>query len=143
LPTTLPSSYPHLLPEDAQLWNDYQENFPLTHVTLMYDVAVGEGRDPGETFEPHIRAMAIGLSKRRIDVVAIAPDHIDAFELTQSAGLKAVGQALLYPHWLTVTWQLTIPVTMTIICRSFQSDILPVLDAHHIGLVIIPPKEPA
>jgi len=133
-----PNKYPHLLAEDAQLWNDYIEQFSPPHTTFLYDVAIGEGRDPGQTYEPNIREMAIRLSKRRIDVVGVLPDGVDIFELTQSAGLKSAGQAIVYPHWLVVTWQLTVPVTTTIICRSCQPDILPVLTAHNIRLVTIP-----
>lgn len=108
------------------------------HFTFLYDVAVGEGRDPGENYEFNIRSMAIQLSKRRIDVVGILFDRVEIFELTQLANLKAIGQALIYVHWLTVTWQLTVPVTATIICRACQPDILPVLQAQNVRLVTIP-----
>lgn len=104
----------------------------------MYDVTVGPGRDPGDYFPESIRKMALHLSKRRIDVVGIRPDGVDIFELTQSAGLKAAGQAIVYPHLLTVTWSLTIPVSTTIICRNCQDDIQPVLLAHNVRLVTIP-----
>jgi len=106
----------------------------------MYDVPVGPGRDPGDSFEDPIRKMALQLSKRRIDVVGILPDGVEIFELTQSAGLKSAGQAIVYPYWLAVTWELTIPVTTTIICRSCQPDILPVLKASNIRLVTIPAR---
>ena len=135
-----PNKYPHLLPEDAQLWNDYIEQFSPPHTTFMYDVPVGPGRDPGDSFEDPIRKMALQLSKRRIDVVGILPDGVEIFELTQSAGLKSAGQAIVYPYWLAVTWELTIPVTTTIICRSCQPDILPVLKASNIRLVTIPAR---
>lgn len=134
-----PSKYPHLLPEDAQLWNDYLTLHEPDHVSFMFDVAVGEGRDPGDNFADNIRAMALQLSKRRIDVVGIRPDSVEIFELTQSAGLKSAGQAIVYRHWLTVTWQLSVPVFTTIICRSCQPDILPVLLDHNIRLVVVPP----
>lgn len=132
------TNYPHLLPEDAQLWNDYLSLYSPPHTTFMYDVAVGPGRDPGDNYDESIRNMALQLSKRRIDVVGIRPDGVDIFELTQSAGLKAAGQAIVYPHLLTVTWSLTLPVTTTIICRNCQDDIQPVLLAHNVRLVIIP-----
>lgn len=134
-----PTRYPHLLPEDADLWNDYLEQLSPPHTTFMYDVAVGPGRDPGDSFDDPIRKMALQLSKRRIDVVGIQPDGVEIFELTQSAGLKAAGQAIVYPHLLTVTWDLSIPVTMTVICRNVQDGIESVLYAHGVRLVIIPP----
>jgi len=104
----------------------------------MYDVAVGPGRDPGDGFDDNIRQMALQLSKRRIDVVGIRPDGIEIFELTQSAGLKAAGQAIVYPHWLIATWEVSAPVSTTIICRICQPDIVDVLDRYNIRLVTIP-----
>jgi len=139
LSTPLPNKYPHLLQEDADLWNDYQLIYRPPHPSFLYDVEVGPGRDPGPDFEDNIREMAIHLSKRRLDVVGIMPDTIDIFELTQSAGLKATGQAIVYRHLLTVTWSLTVPVTTTIICRICQDDIQPVLSAQGVRLIIIPP----
>jgi len=132
------NSYPHLLPEDAELWNDFLVQFSPPHTTFMYDVSVGPGRDPGDMYPASIRNMALHLSKRRIDVVGIRPDGVDIFELTQSAGLKAAGQAIVYPHILTVTWSLSVPPTTTIICRNCQDDIAPVLWAHDIRLIVIP-----
>ena len=138
-----PSRYPHLLPEDAELWNDYIEQYSPPHPTFLYDVAVGPGRDPGDSFEDSIRKMALQLSKRRIDVVGVLPDGIDIFELTQSAGLKSLAQAIVYRYWLTVTWQLTIPVSSSIICRSYQPDVFPLLLAHDIGLLVVQPQNHA
>jgi hypothetical protein len=109
----------------------------------MYDVAVGPGRDPGDSFEDPIRKMALQLSKRRIDVVGVLPDGIDIFELTQSAGLKSLAQAIVYRYWLTVTWQLTIPVSSSIICRSYQPDVFPLLLSHDIRLLVVPPQNHA
>jgi hypothetical protein len=140
----LPNKYPHLMPEDAILWNDYQVLFQPRHLTYMYDVAVGEGRDPGPDYALNIRQMALRLSKRRIDVIGILPDHLDIFELTQSAGLRAAGQAMVYPHLLRATWGSTLPVDTTIICRECQDDIEQVLAEFKIGLVIVPtiPRAP-
>lgn len=138
MPQQLPTKYPHLLPEDALLWNNYIEQFSPTHTTFMYDVPVGEGRDPGTDFPENIRTMAIQLSKRRIDVVGISADGIDIFELTQVAGLRAAGQCIVYPFLLKLTWNLTIPITTTVICRSCPIEIKETLLQHSIRLIIIP-----
>lgn len=132
------TNYPHLLPEDSILWNDYLEQFSPPHYSFLYDVAVGPGRDPGPTFDQSLREMALLLSKRRIDVVGILTDAVEIFELTQSAGLKTAGQAIVYPHLLRVSWSLFVPILTTVVCRSCQDDIEPVLYAHDIRLVIIP-----
>lgn len=131
--------YPHLTAEDSLLWSDFLESHHPPHLSFLYDVSVGEGRDPGSAYPANIRSMATQLSKRRIDVVGILPDRVDVFELTQSAGLRATGQAIAYPLLLTVCWSLSIPVASTIICRSCQDNIAEVLQSQNIGLVIVSP----
>ena len=132
------TNYPHLIPADSRLWNDFLILTQPPHVSFMYDVAVGEGRDPGKDYPDNIRLMAHRLSKRRIDVVGIMPDYLEVFEITQSAGLKAAGQAIVYPHLLRVTWQVSLPITTTLICRECQPDVKPVLDEFHIRVVVVP-----
>ena len=141
---SLPSGYPHLMPEDADLWNDYQILLQPPHITFMYDVAVGMGRDPGPEYPMNIRQMSLRLSKRRLDVVGITPEYLEIFELTQSAGLRAAGQAMVYPHLLRATWGQTLPIYTTIVCRNVQDDIEPVLKEFGIRLVVCPviPRSP-
>ena len=132
------NSYPHLLPEDARLWNDYRVIYNPPHVSFLYDVQVGEGRDPGPAFANNIRQMATQLSRRRIDVVGILPDSIEIFELTQSCGLRAVGQAMVYPALLKITWDTKVPIFVTVICRDLQSNIQQALDEFKIPVVVVP-----
>jgi hypothetical protein len=131
-------NYPHLLPEDSALWSEFLDLFEPDHQTFLYDVAVGMGRDPGLDFDPSIRKMALQLSKRRIDAVGVSLDFVEIFEITQSAGLKACGQALVYPRLLKVTWDLPVPILVTIVCRSVQDDIDETLRAHDVRLIVIP-----
>lgn len=136
--TKMSGRYPHLLPVDGQLWNEYRERFAPQHADYFYDVAVGEGRDPGANYDDRLRMMGIRLSRRRIDVIGVNPDRIDIFEITQSAGLKACGQALTYPALLRMTWQTTLPIKMIVICRSVQSDMSGIFETYGADLVIIP-----
>ena len=135
--TSLPNKYPHLLPEDARVWNDFRILHQPDHITFMYDVAVGEGRDPGPLFPDNIRTMGLRLSKRRLDVVGVKPDYVEIFEITQSAGLKAAGQALVYPHLLRVTWQVTLPIVTTILCRECQPDVRESLENFDIAIIVV------
>lgn len=136
--TKMSGKYPHLLPIDGLLWNEYRERFLPQHTDYFYDVAVGEGRDPGADYDDRLRMMGIRLSRRRIDVIGINPDRIDIFEITQSAGLKACGQALTYPALLRATWQTTLPIKMIVICRTVQSDMSGIFELYGADLVILP-----
>ncbi len=136
--TDLRASYPHLTAVDAALWNDYLILNPDLDGPFMYDVPVGDPRDPGPEFADNIRQMAKQLSLRRLDVVADNGSDIAIYEITQSCGLRAIGQAMVYPALLTTTWKTQVPISVTIICREIQSNIQTTLDSQHIQAIVVP-----
>lgn len=132
--------YPHLLPDDAALWGQFDLDNPAFASLLEYDIHVGDGRDPGPEFDPAIRNSAILLSQRRIDVVAHHPDHIDIIEVSTAAGLTQVGQLMTYPILYKTAYNPTLPLRPLLICRRFQTDAQPSFDTHNIPYIIVPYK---
>lgn len=112
----------HLLQPDADLLQQYFAEFPDRYNHIDFDVRVGGGRDPGEHMPDHIRHMAIQLSQRRIDAVAHRIDRIDIIEVTQTAGIKALGQLQAYPYLYFYTYFPTLEVKPVLVARKFSSD---------------------
>lgn len=135
--------YPHLLPEDIAVWERFLHARGHQFTAFDYDVRVGIGRDPGSHYAQNIRAMAIGLSQRRIDVVAYTATAIHIIEVTRQVGLKAVGQIMAYPTLYRQTYQPNLPITPLIVAETLQPDILPVLAANTIFYDLYPPPAPA
>lgn len=113
---------PHLLEPDAELFSEFLRANPDRYTHLDYDIRVGMGRDPGDSFPDSIRHMAIHLSQRRIDVVAFRPGAIDIIEVTLSAGLKALGQLNAYPQLYQDSFFPTLPLNPVLVARQFSTD---------------------
>jgi hypothetical protein len=119
--------YPHLLPDDIEVWEAFLEKYRGQFNRFDYDVRVGKGRDPGAGYSEEIRKMGIDLSQRRIDAVGYTNTDIWIIEVTASAGLKAVGQLVSYPVLYTDMFHPALPLVPFLCCGGIQSDILPIL----------------
>ncbi len=117
--------YPHLLQPDIELWEDFLEGHSDNYTHFDYDVRVGEGRDPGPDYSDKIRQMGIDLSQRRIDVVGHRADHIDIIEISVYAGIKAIGQLMVYPQLYQDTFHPSLTLQPILICREISSDVAP------------------
>jgi hypothetical protein len=134
----LPSKIPHLISDDSKLLLQYLSANPELYDLLEYDVPVGDGRDPGPDFDTSIRTMAIQLSRRRIDCVAHASNYIEIIEVTQSAGLTALGQLHAYPVLYRLTYAPAKEIRTAILCRSIQSDMEDSIRAASARIIILP-----
>lgn len=131
-------NYPHLLKDDIDLWIDFLNHYAAVYDSFEYDLKVGEGRKPEQHHPPNIQQMASDLSRRRIDVVAKAPNQIHLIEITQSAGFTAIGQCVVYPILYSLQHPATQEVVPIILCREVQTDIKACLDCHGVHYAIIP-----
>lgn len=129
----------HLLPVDAQLMSEFLDAFPTRYRVIEYDVHVGDGRDPGTEFNDNMRRMAMTLSQRRIDVVGFTPDHIDIIEVTQVAGLKALGQLTAYPRLFQYTHRPDLPLRPVLVAREYGTDAEQIFLDSNIETHIFPP----
>lgn len=137
----MPRHYPHLLPEDKELWVDFLNSPNHIHTRYLYDIKVGEGRDPGENFPQYIRDMALNISKRRIDAIAFNGERPTIIEISVNAGLTQLGQLMAYPCLYKIQNPTTLPPQRLLVARSIQTDIEPVLIDQKIPYIIVPVAE--
>ena len=117
--------YPHLHPDDIQIWLRFIDGYEKQFDRFDYDVNVGDGRDPGPHYDKFLRKMAVGLSQRRIDVVAHTKNNIICIELTPSLGWRAIGQCLGYPLLYRTAYNPNKTVLGLIVCETIQTDLKP------------------
>lgn len=129
--------YPHLLPVDIEVWERWLAQYGAAYDNFDYDVRVGDGRDPGESYSANIRQMGIDLSQRRIDAVGHQPGQITIIEITRSAGLKTIGQTMAYPVLYRRKFNYDGPLESIIVCESIQDDMTEVLLKHNIETQIV------
>lgn len=130
--------YPHLLEPDIDLWLRFLDKYEDKYTTFDYDVRIGHGRDPGNSFSPVMRNMGIELSQRRIDVVAYKENEIEIIEITVSAGLKCIGQLETYPILYKSTYKPFLPVTTLLLAEKLEADIEPILKERNYNYIVIP-----
>ncbi len=121
--------YPHLLPVDIPVWERYLALHKDLYDHIEYDVRVGTGREPGVSYPIHIRGMALNLSRRRIDAVGHTAQAITVIEITKRAGLKAIGQLMVYPILYQQSFEPTVPIKVLLVAEELNTDILrPLMD---------------
>lgn len=130
--------FPHLLPQDIEVWKRFLAEHGQDYDYFDYDVRVGEGRDPGPDYNQTIRSMAIGLSQRRIDAIGHRNGRATIFEITTSAGLTAIGQLQVYPQLYKTLHPSTQTEPPILIAERIQDDILPYLQESGIRYLLFP-----
>ena len=129
--------YPHLLQPDIDLWERFLLKYGTNYKAFDYDVRIGKGRMPDDSYPENIRKMAFGLSQRRIDVIGYKQNEIEIIEITLSAGLKCVGQMEAYPLLYKETYHPTLPVTTLILAEKIESDIENILRQRNYKFIIM------
>lgn len=130
--------FPHLLPDDAALWQRFLDKNPTRFNRIDYDVRVGTGRDPGNEYPENIRKMALDLSLRRIDAVGHTKHGLYIIEISTTPGLKAIGQLIAYPTLYRTTFRPDAPLFPLLVAAVLQSDIRPVLRQHGLTYELYP-----
>lgn len=119
----------------AQAWI---RDMGAPYVGFDFNVALGEGRDPGPDIAAPLRAAAIEASKPRADVIAYREDSVDLLETKGTADMAAIGQLTAY----TVLWNgqhPALPVRKTgIICAVLNPTLLLVFNSANIPVFIYP-----
>lgn len=133
-PVVMPS-YPHMMAEDAAVWSRYLAS-PLAKITeVWYDVHVGKPVElPGDASDMD-RRIAFGVTRKRIDVVALVGDIYWVIEVKPRADMVAVGQAASYPRLFLREFALRRDVWGVIICDQVDEDIISICD--ELGIVVI------
>lgn len=130
--------YPHLLPEDVPVWERFLAQFGSQFFSIKYDVRVGNGVPVSPTEPKNIQKMAIMLTQRRIDAVALSHNGIHVIEITRFADLKAIGQLEAYPILYRDRFDPRAKVSPLLVCEKLESDIEPILNQKGIDYVLLP-----
>lgn len=138
MPAKIPFHIPHMLPDDVPVARRWMQRVSRQAERFEFDVQVGEGRPAQDSLAPVYQKMALDLSRRRIDVVAHFRDHIVLAEVTRRAGIKAVGQLIVYPVLYEKTWHPIKPVKALLVAEELSSDIETVLQSKGIDFILLP-----
>jgi hypothetical protein len=116
-------AFPHLLPDDAAVWQRFLDAEKPAVEIIYYDVRVGEGRPVGQEYTSAIQKMARDLSQRRIDAILVNGSTHTICEVTTVATLKAVGQLAVYEHLYRLQQSIPITIKKLLVCSSLDPDL--------------------
>jgi hypothetical protein len=88
--------YPHLKPEETEIWSRFIEKHPDIFKSVEYDVLVGKGAEVGEEESEEMRKDIEYLTKKKIDVIGFTDGEIWVIEIRKRAGLDIVGKVVSY-----------------------------------------------
>lgn len=116
--------YPHMLAEDNAVWSRFlEQNFErLTEV--WYDVRVGMPVDVGPDASDMEKKIAAGLTRKRIDVVAISDGNYWVIEVKPFASMLALGQVISYARMFALEFAQTARVIPVIVCDKVDPDLV-------------------
>jgi len=136
-PVTWEGRFPHLLPEDVPTWLRFLAKYRHNYIRIYYDVRIG-GPDP-KTVTKEIKwgTLFYRLKAFRIDALCEATDHLLIAEITGNAGVRAVGQALVYRQLWLADPKIDKPARIAVVCSSMDSDIATVLNSHDVSAFLV------
>jgi hypothetical protein len=134
-------AFPHMFPRDVPLFSAFVLTPDADGFSRWeFDTKVGVPRDPGPTYAPNIRQMAIALSYLRIDALGYKDGAPWIFEVKPSARLSALGQVLAYRYF----WekQNGLAAMMGVITDDISPSTAEIYRAYHVTPYLVQPAGP-
>ena len=130
-------SYPGLLPREIIVFRNWLKLHESEYDRFEYNVRLGDGFDPGPTFDPKIRQLSQDNTKTRVDAVGFVGSQATLIEVKDRAGFSAIGQLVGYEALWIQAHPTDMPPKMLLVCNRFAPDILPVLTRNEIELAVV------
>jgi len=129
--------YPHMLPNEAEIWDRLLAIRTPPFIKLEYDVHVGDTPEPPPDLPDYLKPMFETVYRKRIDVVAHDPDKIFVIEVKPRAGMSALGQVLSYKFLYERDFKPTKPVEMRIVSEREEPNIREIAALQNVGIWIV------
>lgn len=88
--------FPGALQSETLLGQAWIREHGAPYVGFDFNVPLGDGRDPGDSIPPALRAAAIEASKPRADIIAWGDGYVDLLEVKGRGDAAALGQLVQY-----------------------------------------------
>ena len=128
-------AYPHMLREDNLVWTRFLESGDFEVKEVWYDVHVGaqvQGVWDGDSVNARI---ARGVTRKRIDVVALVDGVYWVIEVKPIARHIAIGQVLVYENLFVKEYEPELETWPVIVCDRVDEDVIP--ECARLGVVIV------
>jgi len=137
LPYVKRRKYPHMIQEEAMIWDRFVDKFPKRYTSVDYDFRVGEGQQTELPFPENYERMITMLTQHRIDALAWIGDFPTIIEVKNRAVLSTIGQLIGYKTLFENDFpHIEKPGTLCV-CASISKDVKNVFDAQEIPVEVV------
>lgn len=116
--------YPHLLAEDTEVWTKFLKTDAHRIQECWYDVRIGQSVLLGVGASDMERKVALGLTRKRIDVVCKVEGGVWIVEIKPYANMYAVGQIITYVRLFAAEFKVEGELTPVLVCDSYDEDLV-------------------
>lgn len=111
-------SPPGMSVEDFDIWKRYRKTVDMKALGVYFNVYLGDGKDPGESYDLMYRNFWIGKTQLRADTIILFPDRVRIIELRFRASTNVVGRMLAYKKLLEADNPFRLPVEMEVVTNE-------------------------
>lgn len=115
-------SYRHMMMADAELWTEFLRQKPVEISRVWYDVHVGKELDVGASASELVRRVSRGVTRKRIDVVALVGGVYWIIEVKPFGGYVALGQVVTYRRLFIETFGAPEGALGVVVCEEMDGD---------------------
>lgn len=127
--------YPHMLAEDTEVWTSFLQTDAHRIKKVWYDVRVGEAVFLPAGASDMEKRIAAGLTRKRIDVVAVIDSDTWVIEVKPYANMYALGQIISYVRLFAKEYAAIGTVVPVIVCDDSDPDLVDEFD--ELGVLVI------
>lgn len=114
--------FPHLLPEESQIWQRFLDILGGNYDRFDYDVHVGKGAPFGKEKDEKYREMWTHLTQKRIDVIGFSAKNLTIFEVRPRADLPLLGKLIGYKQLYVASVHPTLNILLAVVSDRVDDD---------------------
>lgn len=127
--------YPHMMAEDTGVWTKFLKSKVIEITEVWYDVRVGSGVFLPAGASDMEQKVSLGLTRKRIDVIAAVAGGLWVVEVKPYANMYAVGQVITYVRLFRQEYFSPGEVIPVILCDDYDMDLPEEFD--ELGILVI------
>jgi len=128
--------YKHMMPADWSTWSQFLASELMRIDELWYDVHVGRPVDMPDDSPEYLIKVAMGVTRKRIDVVVRLGSELSIIEVKPHANMESVGQIATYRDLFKKEFEIKGAIKAVIVAKTCDADILET--AEQLGVTIYP-----
>ena len=133
-PIVMPA-YPHMLGEDTAVWTAFLKSGDIEIREVWYDVHVGQPVLSPLGPDSMQQRIADGITRKRIDVVAIVDGIYWIIEVKPIAQHFAIGQVLVYEGLFVKEFEPELATWPVVVCDTVDVDVIE--ECQRLGVVVV------